>query len=132
EEKMVALMNNSHPLAMLEDKKIDIEELKNEPLIVPSRKAHVEAIKRWFRKLKVEPNIVCEMDNYLDAAALANQGVGVSIFPKTSYVLNNSLVSKELTGDDKKVEYYLVWRKGHLLPTIEENFIDFVKDIYKI
>ncbi len=132
EEKMVALMNNAHPLAMLEDNKIDIDLLKNEPLIVPSRKAHVDAIKKWFRKLKEEPNIVCEMDNYLDAAALANQGVGVSIFPKTSYVLNNSLVSKELVGDDKKVEYYLVWRKGHLLPTIEENFIDFVKDIYKI
>lgn len=131
EEKMVALMSNSHSLAANPSNKIEIKELINEPIIVPSRKAHVETISKWFKQLGHEPNIVCEMDNYLDAAALAGQNVGISIFPKTGYILNNSLISKELIGGDKKVEYLFVWRKGHQLPTIEENFIDFVKEIYQ-
>ena len=73
--------------------------------------------------------IVCEMDSYLDAAALAGRQVGISIYPKTAYIPNDSLVSKELAGDDKKLEYLFVWRKGHPLPVIEENFIDFVKNM---
>ncbi len=130
EEKMVALMNETHPLAKNPSPRIDVKDLIGEPIIVPSRKAHVETITKWFKKLGHEPRIVCEMDNYLDAAALAGQNVGISIFPKTGYILNNSLVSKELVGAEKKVDYLFVWRKGHRLSTIEENFIDYVKERY--
>ena len=130
EEKMVALMNKNHPLAKNSQDVIRIEQLINEKIIVPSRKIHVDTICKWFRKIHVDPNIVCEMDNYLDAAAMAGRGVGISIFPKTAYIMNNSLVSREIEGDDKKVDYLFVWRKGHQLSTLEENFIDFIKNKY--
>ena len=130
EEKMVALMSKDHPLAKSETQVLKIEQLVGEKIIVPSRKIHVDGISKWFRKLHVDPNIVCEMDNYLDAAAMAGRGVGISIFPKTAYIMNNSLVSKEIEGEDKKVDYLFVWRKGHQLSTLEENFIDFIKNKY--
>lgn len=127
EEKMAAFMNRDHPLASREGNEIDIDDLKDEKLIVPSRKATIETIYRWFRKTGQEPNIVCEMDSYLDAAALAGKRMGVSIFPRTAYIPNDSLVFKEIAGDDKTLEYLFVWRKGRPLPTIEEHFIDHVK-----
>ena len=130
EEKMVALMNKDHRLANLPGTIISVKDLVGEKIIVPSRKVHVDAISKWFRKINADPNIVCEMDNYLDAAAMAGRGVGISIFPKTAYILNSSLVSKEIEGKEKKVDYLFVWRKGHQLSTIEENFIDFIKDKY--
>ena len=130
EEKMVALMNKNHPLAKSNENIIKIEQLIGEKIIVPSRKIHVDTISKWFRKLHTDPNIVCEMDNYLDAAAMAGRGVGISIFPKTAYIMNSSLVSKEIEGEDKKVDYLFVWRKGHQLSTLEENFIDFIKEKY--
>ena len=130
EEKIVALMNKDHPLAKNNGDVIKVEQLINEKIIVPSRKIHVDTISKWFRKLHVDPNIVCEMDNYLDAAAMAGRGVGISIFPKTAYIMNSSLVSKEIEGEDKKVDYLFVWRKGHQLSTLEENFIDFIKNKY--
>ena len=71
------------------------------------------------------------MDNYLDAAALAGRGIGISIFPQTAYIMNDSLVSREISGPDKDVEYLFVWRKGHPLPTVEERFIDYVKERYR-
>lgn len=76
-----------------------------------------------------EPRIVCEMDSYLDAAALAGKMVGISIFPRTAYIPNDYLVFRELEGEDKTIEYLFVWRKGHPLPSIEEYFIDFVKEL---
>ncbi|MBQ6680458.1 MAG: LysR family transcriptional regulator [Lachnospiraceae bacterium] len=130
QEKMVALMNRAHPLAGDRERPLRLEELKDEPLIVPSRKAHVEEIRRWFRRIKAVPDIVCEMDNYLDAAALAGRGIGISIFPQTAYIMNDSLVSREIEGPGREVEYLFVWRKGHPLPTVEEHFIDYVKARY--
>lgn len=126
EERVSALMNKSHPLARKSVDEIEISDLVGENLIVQSRKAIVDEIYKWFREIGSEPKIVCEMDSYLDAAALAGQMVGISIYPRTAYIPNDSLVFKEIAGDDKKLDYLFVWRKGHPLPTIEERFIDFV------
>ena len=129
EERVAALMSRAHPLASSAGDEIDISDLAGEKLIVPSRKATVETIYRWFRDVDAEPEIVCEMDSYLDAAALAGRQVGISIYPRTAYIPNDSLVFKEIAGDEKIMEYLFVWRKGHPLPHIEERFIDFVRDM---
>ena len=130
QEKMIALMNRDHPLAGAEKPVLTAEDLLARPLIVPSRKAHIDTIRRWFRKTRQEPDIICEMDNYLDAAALAGRGVGISIFPQTAYILNDSLISKEILAPDTVVDYLFVWRKGHQLSLLEETFIDYVRQLY--
>jgi len=130
-EKMTALMSKEHPLASAEGEEISIADLKDEPLIVPSGRSIIDMVYKWFRVEDSEPRIVCEMDSYLDAAALAGRRVGISIFPRTAYIPNDSLISKEIKGDDKVMEYLFVWRKGHPLPTIEERFIDHVKEEVK-
>lgn len=129
QEKMAALMRRDHPLAGRKGS-LAAEDLLPEPLIVPSRKAHVDEIRRWFRGTQGEPNIICEMDNYLDAAALAGRGVGISIFPQTAYIMNDSLIKKEIEAPTTAVDYLFVWRKGHQLSLLEETFIDFVKGCY--
>lgn len=129
EERVGVLINKIHPLAMKDGDEIDISELAGENLIVPSRKTLIETITGWFSGVDIEPRIVCEMDSYLDAAALAGRMAGISIYPRTEYIPNDSLVFKKIKGDDKKLEYLFVWRKGHPLPTIEKKFIDFVKDM---
>ena len=129
EERMAALMSKEHPLAKRKGKEIRIADLAGENLIVPSRKALIETIYKWFASSKTEPKIVCEMDSYLDAAALAGRMVGISIYPRTAYIPNDSLVFKEIAGKDKKLEYLFVWLKGHPLPTIEQRFIDYVRDM---
>lgn len=128
EEPMVALMNRNHPLSMSASNSVSVAQLLGEPLIVPSRRALIEDIYRWFREVRSEPNIICEMDSYLDAAALAGRGMGISIFPQTSYIPNTSLVSKKIDGGRRKLEYLFVWQKGHPLPSLEEHFIDFVRE----
>ncbi|MCR5182521.1 MAG: LysR family transcriptional regulator [Clostridia bacterium] len=127
-DTMAAMMSRDHPLAKEPGDTLSIKQLLGQPLIVPSRKATIDSITKWFREFKREPNIICEMDSYLDAAALAGRGMGISIFPETSYILNSSIVSKKIDGPDRDLDYLFVWRKGHPLPTIEEKFIDYVKE----
>ncbi|MCR5722655.1 MAG: LysR family transcriptional regulator [Lachnospiraceae bacterium] len=128
-EKMTVIMKKDHPLALSCKTSLDITDIVGEPLIVSSRKADIDTIYKWFRSTKNEPYIVCEMDSSLNATALAARGIGICVFPKTAFINNDSLVSIDIDIKANNVEYLFVWRKGHPLPTIEESFIDYIKDI---
>lgn len=127
-EPWVAMIPRDHPLAKLPGGEIDLSRLVGQPLIVPSRKSRIEAIRRWFGEIQAEPEILCEMSNYVDAVALVEQGVGISIFPQTTYTPNDLLVSKVLTNSPHQVEYELVWDKNQTLSTAAEEFLNFVRD----
>lgn len=127
-DKLIALMNSDHPLASTSGDEIGIADLKYEPLIVPSRRASIESVYRMFRILNSDPQIICEVDSYMDAVSLAERGVGIGLFPRTSAVPGKALTIKQLRGKGSSNEYIFVWRKGHPLPTVEEMFIDYIKE----
>jgi len=127
QEKMTAFMSKDNPLAQLPGDTLELSALKGQPLIVPSRESINDMMFEWFKEIGSEPKIVCKMDNYLDVAALAGCNVGISIFPKTSYVLNQEIVAKEIVNSGRYVEYLFVWLKGKPLPMADEIFIDFVR-----
>ena len=131
QEIMTAFMSKDNPLASLPGNTIDLAMLKNKELIVPSRESINTMIYKWFKEVKLEPKIICKMDNYLDVAALAGKNVGISIFPKTSYILNKHIVAKEIVNPERYVEYLFVWLKNKPLSLLEEAFIDLVKESVK-
>lgn len=127
-EPWAAMLHPDHPLARAEGDTIPLSSLVEEPLIVPSRKSRVEAIRRWFGEIGAEPNILCEMSNYMDAAALTSRGIGVSIFPQTTSVSNGLVVSKAVTQPSRQVEYILVWNKGQSPSGLTREFIRYIQD----
>ena len=127
QEKMTAFMSKDNPLAKLPGNTIDLAELKDKPLIIPSREAMNRMISKWFKEIHAEPKIVCRMDNYLDVAALAGRNIGISLFPKTSYILNEQLIAKEIINPERYVEYLFVWLKNKPLSLLDEAFIDHIK-----
>ena len=128
QEKMTAFMSKDNPLAKLPGNTIELAELKDKPLIIPSREAMNRMITKWFKEIHAEPKVVCRMDNYLDVAALAGRNIGISIFPKTSFILNETLIAKEIINPIREVEYLFVWLKNKPLSLLDEAFIDHVKD----
>ena len=122
------MLHPDHPLARAEGDSIPLSSLVGEPLIVPSRKSRIEAIRRWFGEIGAEPRILCEMSNYMDAAALTSHGVGISIFPQTIGVSNGLVVSKVVARPSRQVEYILVWNKGHAPSGLTREFIRYVRD----
>ena len=127
QEKMTAFMSKENPLAKLPGSTIDLSMLIDKPLIIPSREAMNRMITKWFKEIHAEPKVVCRMDNYLDVAALAGRNIGISIFPKTSYILNETLVAKEIVNPERFAEYLFVWLKNKPLSLLDEAFIDHVK-----
>jgi len=127
-EPWVAMLHPDHPLARTEGDTIPLSSLTGEALIVPSRKSRVDAIHRWFAEVGAEPHILCEMSNYMDAAALTSQGVGISIFPQTIAVSNGLVVSKVVIQPSRQVEYILVWNRGQSPSGLTREFIHFVQE----
>ena len=128
QEPWAAMLHPDHPLAKEPGDTIPLSSLVGEPLIVPSRKSRIESIRRWFGEIGAEPQILCEMSNYMDAAALTSQGVGVSIFPQTVGVSNGLVVSKVVTQPARQAEYILVWNKGQAPTGLTREFIHYVQD----
>lgn len=128
QEKITAFMSKDNPLALLPGNSIPLKLLKDQPLIVPSRQAHMDIIYKWFKEIDATPNIICEMDNYLDVAALSGSNIGISLFPKTSYILNPQIVAKEVVDSERYIDYMFVWLKGKPLSLVYETFIDHVKN----
>ena len=127
-EPWIAMLHPDHPLAQTAGDTIPLSSLAGEPLIVPSRKSRMDAIRRWFGEVGAEPHILCEMSNYMDAAALTSQGVGISIFPQTVDVSNGLVVSKVVIQPSRQVEYILVWNRGQPPSGLTREFIHFVQE----
>lgn len=127
-EPWAAMLHPDHPLAKEPGDTVLLSSLVGESLIVPSRKSRIESIRRWFGEIGAEPEILCEMSNYMDAVALTSQGVGVSIFPQTVGVSNGLVVSKVVTQPARQVEYILVWNKGQAPSGLTREFIHYVQD----
>lgn len=127
-EPWVAMIPQAHPLAQTEGNFLPLSALVGEPLIVPSRSSRIEALRSWFNEVGAEPNIICELSNYLDAVALAEQAVGICIFPQTTYTPNRMLVKKIIVDTSRQVEYLLVWPKKQRHSELVEEFINFVRD----
>ena len=128
QEPWAAILSENHPLAQLPGNEVPLSSLVGEPLIVPSRKSRVEAIRRWFGEIGAEPRILCEMSNYVDALALAEQGVGISIFPQTTSTPGSNVISKVVIQPARQAEYVLVWNKGQRPSGLVQEFIQYVQD----
>ena len=126
-ERMTAFMSVNNPLASLPGNTIDLSLLKDQALIVPSRDSVNIMINKWFKEIGDKPNIICKMDNYLDVVALSGHNIGISLFPKTSYISNKDIIVKEVVNPERNIEYLFVWLKGKPLSLIDEAFIDHVK-----
>lgn len=127
-ESWVAIMSKDNPLAADDSKFIPLEKLVGKPLIIPSRHSRIISIRSWFKEIDAEPNVLCEMSNYLDAVALAEQDVGICIFPQTTFTPNAMLSTKVITNPARQVEYALVWNKKQAPSDLVREFINFVRD----
>ena len=128
EEPWVAILPRGNPLAALPGDSIPLARLVGQPLIVPSRRSRIQAIRQGFGEIGAEPEILCEMSNYLDAVALTEQGVGVSIFPQTTYTPNDLVVSRVITGPARRAQYVLVRPRGRRPTALAQAFLDYVQD----
>ena len=75
-----------------------------------------------------EPDILCEMSNYMDAVALAEQNVGISIFPQTAPETRPGIVCRRIVEPSHQARYLLVRKRNASMSELSQTFLDFVTD----
>ena len=124
----VAIMSRTNELAQIPGDEIPLQSLAGKPLIVPSRPSRIDAMRAWFAEADAEPNIICTLSNYLDAVAMSELDIGITIFPRTTYTPNDLLVTKIITEPARQIEYVLVRMKNREPSELMTEFINFVRD----
>lgn len=109
-------------------KYIPLSSLAGVPLIVPSRKSRIQSLRKWFGEVGCELNILCEMSNFVDAIALTERGVGISIVPRTVAAPSPQVVSKVIVRPSRRAEYVLVWNRAQPLTDLASAFVEYVSD----
>ena len=127
-EPWVAILSVKHPLAQEEGDFLPLKKLVGQPLFIPSRRSRAESFRAWFREVGEEPVIAGELSNYIDAVALAEQNVGICIYPMTTYTENELLVKKIITDSARQIEYALVWNRNQQQKELVSEFLNFVRD----
>ena len=124
----VAIIPRDHPLAGTDSKEILLTDLADIPLIIPERTSRVTAIGQWFSEKKISPHICCKTSHYIDAVSLVEQGVGVCIFPQSTYTPNPHVVIRLITQPAKYAEYVLVSSRAAVTSDLADAFMDYVQD----
>ena len=127
-EPWTAFMSINHPLAQKSGDVLPLKELVGQPLFIPSRRSRIEGIRAWFREIGEEPLIAGELSSHIDAVALAEQNVGICIYPMTTYNDSNLVSKKVIVDSERQIEYVLVWNRNQLQKELAQEFVNFVKD----
>ena len=113
-------------------KTIRLKELENKPLLIYRR--WEKQIRTAFAEEGTVPNIFCVDDDARTTAVMADKGMGIAVFPESAseYINAENTVKAKIECDMLYSEVDIVVRKNTYRSQIARNFIEFIKDKYKI
>ncbi|MBQ6758828.1 MAG: LysR family transcriptional regulator substrate-binding protein, partial [Selenomonadaceae bacterium] len=128
-EPLVMVMNSKNVCGD-DDLTIRLEELKNQPLIIPLRwkSNFIAACKR----LDFVPQIICVSDSIVQDLLMVKMNLGMAMIPVSSKRLltDGDLIYKRIVEPEMTTHTVIAWRKNQTLSTACKNFIDLFKKMY--
>ena len=128
-EPLVMVMNSKN-ICGEDDLTIRLEELKDQPLIIPLRwkSNFIAACKR----LDFEPQIICVSDSIVQDLLMVKMNLGMAMIPVSSKRLltDGDLIYKRIIEPEMTTHTVIAWRKNQTLSTACKNFIDLFKKMY--
>lgn len=108
---------------------IELSDLKDEYLIVPSRGIHEKQINTWFEMIGAAPKVVCWYSSLVNGMALVKNGLGTMLCPKSAQsILDCSCATvKEIVNPTMNTGSVIVWKNFHNLSESTRKFIEFIK-----
>ncbi len=132
EDSWIAYIPNRNPLSQRNRETIEIElaDLTDEPLILPSRGIHEKQITTWFSMIGAEPKVVCWYSSLVNGMALVKNGIGTMLCPKSAQsILDYSCAAvKEIVNPTMTTGSVIVWKNYHNLSESARKFIDYIKE----
>ena len=128
-EPLVLIMNKEQEIGAASDK-VELKELKDQPIIIPLRWQSVFIAN--CRKLGFEPNIVCVSDSIVQDLLLAKMGMGMALLPVSSKTLltDGNLIYKKLIEPEMSTHTVIAWLKNRSLSSSSEHLIRLFREMF--
>lgn len=123
-EDWIVAIPKEHPLAAAKGTSVSVEELSKSRLIVPSRAAICKPLMDLFMNRQEKPDIVCYYYGLENALALTEKGVGISICPRSTKLLENgrNFVVKDIESTRIVTSLAAIRQKSRSIPTRMNRF----------
>ena len=128
-EPLVVVMNSNN-LCGKDAETIRLEELKDQPLIIPLRwKSNFIAA---CKKLDFDPNIICVSDSIVQDLMMVKMNLGIAMTPISGKRLltDGDLIYKRIVEPEMTTHTVVSWRKNQTLSTSCKNFIELFKKMF--
>ena len=131
-EPLMMVMNRHH-LCGASPEEVRVEELKEQPIILPLRWKGTFLI--HCKRAGFMPYIICESDSIVQNALAVRAGLGIALLPMSARCLltdDGQLVTKRLVGPEIMAHTVLSWLKNHTLSAAAHHFIDLFREMFLV
>ncbi len=128
-EPLVMVMNSDNVCGKNKST-VKLEELKDQPLIIPLRwKSNFIAA---CKKLDFDPNIICVSDSIVQDLLMVKMKLGAAMIPFSGKRLltDGDLVYKRIVEPEMTTHTVVAWRKNQTLSTACKNFIELFRELF--
>ena len=128
-EPLVLIMNKEQEIGA-DSAKVELSELKDQPIIVPLRWQSVFIAN--CRKQGFEPKIICVSDSIVQDLLLAKMGMGMALLPVSSKTLltDGNLIYKKLVEPEMSTHTVIAWLKNRTLSSSAEHLIELFREMF--
>lgn len=128
-EPLVIVMNSEN-ICGEDEETVRLEELKDQPLIIPLRwKSNFIAA---CKKLDFEPNIICVSDSVVQDLMMVKMNLGAAMIPFSGRRLltDGNLISKRIVEPEMTTHTVIARRKNQTMSSSCKNFIELFKKMF--
>lgn len=125
-EPMVVAMNREWNFGEESNKKIELKELADKPLLL--HRSNETMIMECCRKNGFEGKILCRGDDMRSLLVWADAGLGIAIVPKSAVGLvpSSKLLYKEISESSLEIKKAIIWLKNRYLSAPSRNFLEMI------
>lgn len=127
DEEIVAVVSSRHPLALRGS--VKLQDLIREPMVSYTYNC---GTRYWmddvFRRFRLTPNIIQEVDTEKVMASAVASGLGVALMPRMTELSIYDVVPLTLENSELHRPMFMCWPKGETLRPVVKNFRDYIMD----
>jgi DNA-binding transcriptional LysR family regulator len=129
-EAWIVIMSKEHPLAKKESDEIELSEIANEQLIVPSRIYMIDEINSWFNEQGIKRNIICRYNTLASILPLIEHNLGIGITTESAYIYTSpeKFAYRQIVNPKRFSNLLILKRRHKIMPAPATYFWNFVQE----
>lgn len=128
-EAWIVIMSRNHPLAENGSDTIEISEMSDIPLIVPSRTPMIDEINSWFNEQGIKRSIICRYNTLASILPLIEHNLGIAITTESAHLFTDSekFAYKQIANPRRFSNLLILRRRHKIMPAPATCFWNFVQ-----